>query len=290
MSYIYLYYMDMYISKVRQMITQESRIVLSKSEKSLIGRAKKAQDLSNAFQKRLLKYPSGTFSFDALKKMILSLEGLENVSLNIQQLDREDCGAYIKTKLEVFDSYNGDYDLNFFFSGFTMKFKEKEGLVSNVNGDIVHETRHLLDHLCFPKTLLLSNPEQWFDKNKTAKFREVKSFIMNPSEYKPKKILGFIKIHTFEKELKEKIKDFDNITAINFLQKTRYQVQSEINAYNDYMCYYSRQIMQNPKLLIGIPKYYLGNRNEFEFSEKMRVMKKIIKELIQEERTKIKLA
>ncbi len=45
---------------------------------------------------------------------------------------------------------------------------------------------------------------------------------------------------------------------------------------NDYMLYYSRQILQNPRLLIGIPRYYLGNRNEFEFPEKMRVLKKVI--------------
>ena len=113
---------------------------------------------------------------------------------------------------------------------------------------------------------------------------------MDPQEYEPKKILGFIKVHTFEKELKEKLKDFDNITAIRFLQKSRYKIQSEINAYNDYMLYYARQILQRPSLLIGIPKYYLGNRNEFEFPEKMRVLKKVIKELIQEERSKIKLA
>ena len=56
------------------------------------------------------------------------------------------------------------------------------------------------------------------------------------------------------------------------------------------MLYYARQILQNPKLLIGIPKYYLGNRDEFEFPEKIHVLKKIIKELVQKERTKTKLA
>ena len=169
-------------------------------------------------------------------------------------------------------------------------FKTEDDIISNTNGEIVHEMRHLIDSLCFPKTLLYSNPEQWFDKDKTNKFNEIHSFIMEPNEYKPKKILGFIKIHTFEKELKEKIKDFDNITAIKFLQKRRYQIQSEINAYNDYMLYYCRKIPQNPSLLIGIPKYYLGNKNRFEFSEKMRVLKKIIKELIQQERSKFKSA
>lgn len=289
-KFIYLYYKSMRIPKVRQFITSESRIALSKSEKSLRGRFRKAQNLSNVLQKKLLKIPSGTISTDALKKMILGLSGLEKVSLNIQPLNFKDCGACIRTDLDIFESYDENYDAEIFFSGYTMNFKFEDEFISNVNGDIVHETRHLLDHLCFPKTILLSNPGQWYDKDKIAKFKEVNSFIMEPNEYKPKKILGFIKVHTFEEELKEKIKDLDNITAIKFLQKSRYKVQSEINAYNDYMLYYSRQILQNPRLLIGIPKYYLGNRNEFEFPEKMRVLKKVIKELIQKERMKTKLA
>ena len=282
--------MNMHVPKIRQFITSESRIVLNKSEKSLRGRTKKAQELSNILQKKLLNIPSGTISADALKKMILGLGGLEKVSLNVEPLNIKECGACIRADLDAFESYDENYDAEFFFSGYTMNFKIEDGNISNVNGDIVHETRHLLDYLCFPKTVLLSNPGQWYNKDKTAKFREVISYIMDPQEYKPKKILGFIKIHTFEKELKEKIKDFDNITVIRFLQKSRYKIQSEINAYNDYMLYYARQILQNPKLLIGIPKYYLGNRDEFEFSEKIRVLKKIIKELVQEERAKTKSA
>ena len=242
-----------------------ARITLSKSEKSVASRTRKAQELSNVLQKKLLNCPSGTFSFDDLKKMILGLDGLNGISLNIKPLDIKLAAAYIISDLDVFQSQRENYDKDYFFSGYTMRFKCKGDIISNSNGDIVHEVRHLLDYLCFPKTILISNPEQWSDKNKVAKLKELHSFIMDPGQYKPKKILGFIKIHTFEKELKEKLKDFDNITAIKFLQKSRYQIQSEMNAYNDYMLYYARQILQNPRLLIGIPKYYLGNRNEFEF-------------------------
>ena len=286
----FLYYMDMQIPKVRQIITPKSRIVLKKAEKTLRGRTKKAQELSNVLQKTLLNYSSGNFSFEALKKIIINLDELNNISLNIGPLTKKNCEACLISDLDVVESSNKNYNVDFVFNGYTMMFKTEDDIISNTNGEIVHEMRHLIDSLCFPKTLLYSNPEQWFDKDKTNKFNEIHSFIMEPNEYKPKKILGFIKIHTFEKELKEKIKDFDNITAIKFLQKRRYQIQSEINAYNDYMLYYCRKIPQNPSLLIGIPKYYLGNKNRFEFPEKMRVLKKIIKELIQQERSKFKSA
>ena len=280
----------MHIPKVQQIITPQCKIPLRNAEKTLLGRAKKAQELSNVFQKKLLNIQKGTLSFDTLKKMILDLDGLDKISLKIESLDIKDCGAYIQSDLDVYKSDNSIADLEMFFTGYTMKFKEKEALITNDNADIVHETRHLLDYLCFPKTILLSNPEQWLDKNKTAKFKEVHSFIMSPNVYKPKKILGFIKVHTFEKDLKEKIKDFDNLTAIRYLQKRRYQIQSEMNAYRDYMLYYARQILQNPELIIAIPRYYIQNKNDFEFPEKLRVIKKVIKELIQKERVKIKSA
>ena len=66
---IYLYYKNMYIPKVRQFITSESRIALSKSEKSLRARTKKAQEMSNVFQKKILKVPSGTISMDRLHRL-----------------------------------------------------------------------------------------------------------------------------------------------------------------------------------------------------------------------------
>ena len=57
------------------------------------------------------------------------------------------------------------------------------------------------------------------------------------------------------------------------LQKRRYQIQSEINAYRDYILYYIRQIPQNPRLLIGIPKYYCDYKNKDKIQK--QVSKKV---------------
>ena len=131
----------------------------------------------------------------------------------------------------------------------------------------------------------------WTKEDKeTEKNNELYSFIMNPKIYKCKKKLGFIKVHTFEEELRERLKVFDNITAIRILQKRRYQIQTEMNAYKDYMLYYARQILKRPELIIEIPKYYFKHQDEFEFREKQRVIEKIIKELIYKERFGPKLA
>ena len=76
----------------------------------------------------------------------------------------------------------------------------------------------------------------------------------------------------------------DKVTLINILQQYRYVLQSERNAYSDYIKFYARKIPQDLTMLYKIPQYLLGHLKEFNYVEKNRVLNKYIKKLINEER------
>lgn len=275
----------MYVSEIRHRVLPQCRIVLSNAEKSLQGRANKARELSSRLQKKMLAKRDVVLTVKDLKKELFSFEELKNTHLDIYGLQSESYKACMRTLFDAELTSDDEHLADINYHGFMMEFKtDEKGNIENPYGDIVHESRHLFDNLCFPKTMILANFQDYFFGDGGDKFNELTNFVMDPNVYKPKKVLGLFKKHTFEAELKEKLKDVENYKAIKILQKTRYLVQTEINAYGDYIKYYAKQIHEFPNLLFKIPKFAKGIIDEFEFFEKKRVLNKLIKELIQKER------
>lgn len=280
----------MHIPKIQQVIDSGCRLPLSGMEKSLYGANKKVQKLSDKFQKELLRIRFGTLTLNDLSELIYKTIGTKDVNLNVVPLKRDNCMACVYTNAKLYA--NDDLISKYMIShhSFTMELNVNSGFVNNTNGEIVHEFRHLLDKLCIPKYNLMKSFDPSKNEEYLEKRKKIHDFILQPDEYKPKRILGLIKIHSFKKELKEKFSDLNNEQLINILQQFRYQVQMERNAYGDYIKYYSRTIPQKISQLFKVLCYQLSYRKSFEFAEKERALTEILKELIQEERTKIKLA
>ena len=74
--------------------------------------------------------------------------------------------------------------------------------------------------------------------------------------------------------------------AIKILQISRYHLQSEKNAYLDSDKFYLKQVLSNPSLIFPLLLCHLKTKKGMQFSEKERVLKKLIKELIHTERFK----
>lgn len=274
----------MYIPKIRQIITPNCRIHIPKAEKSLPARAKKVQALSDAFQKKILLIEDKTLSLQELHKIILDNKELSNVALDIVPKHASGCYACLGTDVTIKESALKELDADLTYDRFVMQFIEKDGIVQNPNGEIVHEVRHLYDNLYNPKYVLMRNLGERTHSCYRDKFVEVHNFILNPNVYKPRKVLGILKKHSFETELREKLKGLENNVVIGLLQQCRNKVQLELNAYDDYLKYYLRFLQYQPDLIFPIMKYYRNHCNEFEFPEKMRVIRKLIKEFIDKER------
>ena len=108
----------MYIPKIRQIITPNCRICIPKAEKTLPARAKKVQELSDAFQKKILLIADKTLSFQDLHKIILDNKELSNVSLGIVPKYVESCHACIGTDITVEKSASKDFDADLNYSIF----------------------------------------------------------------------------------------------------------------------------------------------------------------------------
>ena len=124
------------------------------------------------------------------------------------------------------------------------------------------------------------NKENIENKEIFKKHEEILNFTRDDELYKPKKFLG-IKIPSFEKELREKLAGLDNDVIVTILQQCRYHVKTEKNAYKDYKKYFFKQNFKDPCAVLLLLKFHLENIQKFQFNEKERVLKKLIKEFAQ---------
>ena len=150
---------------------------------------------------------------------------------------------------------------------------------------IVHESGHLFDFLCSPK-LLLPRGNKFIEDSNADKFNEIVEYVKS-DEYKPKKILGLFKIHSFDKELREKLKGLSNEFIIELLQRCRYSAELEVDAYKEMTQY---ALKTNPVNLFYALNYFKRITDRYEFKHKKQVCEKLLKEYLQLERSNHDLA
>ena len=265
-------------------ISPKCRIDFKSGGRSMSACKQMADKMSLRFQKYLLSRDGERISISEYREILRKITG-KNIDLRVEQLKDCKINASISPDIKYY-AYNNSSLIYTDYDGFKINVKKKKDKIVCSDSTLVHETRHLFDMMCNPKYMNSSHSQHVRNNELMSQCSKVKNFICSWGEYKPERVFGIFKKYTFEEELREKLKGLNNEIAINILQLSRYHLQSERNAYLDSDKFYMHQIVSKPKLLVPLLLSHVKTMQGLQFGEKQRTLKKIIKELIQEERFK----
>ncbi len=275
--------------KINTNIQSGSIIKLPNTSRTLPLREQCANKMSEQFQTMLLSVQEPFISIKDYKNYISKIIGSKRLGLNITQLSSNEINASITPEIKLYRYKNQPEQYFSDYIGYKMEVKHKKNKIRCSKATLVHETRHLFDMLCNPKYKMARHYKNLDDKSVINKFIDIKNFIESPCNYNPKRVMG-LKVPTFEKELRAKIEGLSNTEIVDILQICRYHLKSEQNAYSDAEKFNLKSYPKTLKTFVTIMQMHFDTKRNFQFAEKERVIKKLIKEYIANERSKIKLS
>lgn len=242
-----------------------------------------ATKMSAKFQEYLLQNSDEKISIKDYKKYFDKVTKSKGISVNFVQLSTSGINASVSPDIKLYREKNDKNSLFAVYMGYKMEVRKHKGKLNCSKKTLVHETRHLFDMLCNPKYKMARHYKN-FDNSETIKqFSDIKNFVTKSDYYNPKRILGF-KLPSFEKELRLKLEGLANTEVVDILQISRYHLKSEKNAYNDAEKFELKSYPFSLKLLLACFNLHRDTEKSFNFSEKERVLTKLIKEYISQER------
>ncbi len=257
------------------------KMKLPKEYKSSKGRGRFASKLINTFQKHLNKFPEGKIPIDDYRDIVYKTLYPIRPDLNVF-VPEDNKIAHVNLNINVKMLNRTNYDHEIVHKGYNIFLPNVDNNITCNNPTIIHETRHLFDFMCNPK-YICPRGNHFFKKNNredVIKFGDILADIKSDN-YKAPKLLGLFKQHNFEQIMREKIKNFDNEFVIELLQRCRYSVQMEINAYKEMEIY---ALKVNPLNCFTTLVYHKKINDKYEFSHKKSVLEKLLKEYLNSER------
>ena len=270
--------------KVRHQVSPKAKISLPNGQKSVKARKKLADKMSGELRIMLQNAPKEALTSDKYKNMIQGVIGTKNVDLKIKQVKLKGANATFKPDFGILKDDEKN-EIGFDYTGYVLSFNLKNDRINSPKDTIMHESRHLFDHLCNPKYTILRQAKFLNDSEKLEQYKEVVNFTVGSGNYSPKRIFNFIKIPSFEKELRPMLAGLEPQEIVNILQYCRYYLETEKNAYRENIKYFIGSTQE--KVSLGaILKYSNKLKRNFEFREKKRVFSKLIKEYAKADKIK----
>lgn len=222
--------------KVIQRIMPNLKLPLSPNQCSPKERTKAAAEMCKKFRKLIEIIPQEELTTSKYKEMVYSLLPQLNFPLEVSQVEGDRIlGAFHVAK----SYYKHNNNLIILHDAYNVKFDLEGDKITSDKETVVHETRHLLDHVCNPK----------FTRSITNKNLDTDAYfdilgMMSDINYVPKDVF------------QDKLKKIDKTALVEVLQSMRHSLQSEINAYTE-MLKYAVQIRKNPidKIIFLYTKY-----------------------------------
>lgn len=276
--------------KLLNRVLPEAKLPLEICRGNVKQRYKLAADYNDRFVKMMDKYSHSKRILDVdIYKKCLD-ETLFPHRINYEITRQEDFWA--GTLEPVYDVVMRDNTNNSAFinnTGFKIYFKLDDSGKYILNKHIaVHETRHLFDHICNPKTNNLKCNEEFNSIADIDKF----CYEINDMTFRNKGLIS-----PYEKSFLEsyKFKLCDNLEKlhpylqIEVLQKIRYSLQTEINAYSDEIKYLkSGGVINRLKNIVNIYLYKEFLNKQMRFQDKLEIVNGILKNIMLKERSNIK--
>ena len=271
--------------RVKHQVTPKARLHLSEGKRTVKARKKMSDKMSGKLRKILQNMSLNPLKTDEYTDIMNSVIGSDNINLLIKQVKKEGASATFKPNFSVLKEIEAG-NLRFDYEGFTLSCNlDGDNIVSHKE-TIMHESRHVFDHICNPKYTILRQAEFLDNQSKLQACNKIVNFTVGAYEYSPKRILDFIKIPSYEKELKAMLTDFDPCETVSILQLCRHYLETEKNAYKENAKYFIGATKEKTSLG-AILKFMHRLKKSFEFGEKKRVLKKMIKEYAKKDKAKL---
>ena len=207
--------------KIKQIINNKLIIKLPKSQKSLKGREDVASELSSRFQKLMLPIKENELTVKEYKKMVYRLLYPAHPKITVHPNDTELVnGSFICDGKSVINNKTGD--LEYQHKQFSIAYNLKDDKIVSGRSTIVHETRHLFDAMCNPKSILVDCLYEYPHNDSIFDLANSLKATVTP-----------FKSHLSKELLSSMLQDVDNSSAIAILQDLRRELKAEINAYTD---------------------------------------------------------
>lgn len=269
--------------KLTSCIKSTSRINLPIIQKTPRARESYANYLSEQFQELLLKNKNKKITQKEYRDYVFKVTKTNNLNIKITNLENSDKKAMISSVINLYHWTDKPNDYFADYLGYNLEVKKDKGKLDCAHTTLVHETRHLFDMLCNPKYKMARHYKDFNNKELMEQYSDIKRFITEPDLYKPEQIFG-IKFSTFEKQLRKKLWGLKNTEAIDILQISRYHLKSERNAYIDSANYELKKYDFSMNILLAYLKLRKDINDRFHFLEKEKVLNKLLKEYISNER------
>ena len=150
-------------------------------------------------------------------------------------------------------------------AGYNFHFPvKKEGKLNINKSTAVHESRHLFDYICNPKTI---NFPSFYIIHKEERLKDFHSvyndFVENCYPYTTMK--------SFKKYMAKQINKMPREDAIAVLQCSRNSMKSELNSYNDELKYLKQNPLKNLSSIYEIHKFlfFMKYKDKISFANEM---------------------
>lgn len=275
------------MTKLINRILPAAKLPYTVCKGNLESRNKLAQAYSDKFVQKMNEYcPKGLLDVEGYKKCLNETIFPHKINFEVKPQDDIYAGSLVPVYKVVMkdDSntcavvHNTGYDI-------FLKLDDSGKYIKNKR-TAVHETRHFFDHICNPKTNSMRCNEQYQADNRNVD--EICFYMCDLSLLQLKNLGSPYKkgyIDKYKAEMADGLDKLSNPIAIELLQKIRYSLKTEINAYSDEIKYLEKGGFLNRlknSLNIYLYKEYL--HKQARFPEKLEIVTDMLKAVMQKER------
>ncbi|MBE7710616.1 MAG: hypothetical protein E7Z92_00600 [Cyanobacteria bacterium SIG31] len=269
--------------RIRNYIADEALVKLPSQYKSAKGRQAFAQILSNSLQEKVLNVPEDKLTIPTLKKLILEvlkpvLATKDEPVLKISSTPDNILYQGILKPIEKILDFNGQ-KFNTVL-GYKMEIPTEDGIIKNPKV-FIHEARHLFDRMCNPKYSVNRFASLDDNSEENIAFSNFIPFLANVTTFSEFNPFMDLKFMMYELVTKLALKCLNREEKMAALQRTRYKLQTEINAYND--------MEKFEQSVSGKKKFALDNNSDVEYlklEEKLEFINDLLAKTIEKERQK----
>ncbi len=165
---------------------------------------------------------------------------------------------------------------------------DKSGHFIKSKRTAIHETRHFFDHICNPKTNALDVNEQFNTDGVDDICTGIHDMTFVNDYFASPYSKGFIDL--YKQSMNSALDKLEPRLKIEILQKIRYSLITEINAYNEEINYLKRGgLIKRLKNSLNIYLYKEYVNNQARFAEKLDIVTDLLKNVMKKERQNLNI-
>lgn len=235
----------------------------------------------NNWNTHLLKNALDKYTFPNKIKIIIANENDNNYLGSLQEIvsahDYKNYTDFITKNFGKKNIFNTNINEPFTVAsldGYKLSIRLKNGKINNIY-TVLHEVRHLFDHLCNPKisTMPRKNVMANATKEQRKAYNEIYDMLFNNKKH--------TNFNSCKKEIIKKLEIIPNYKKINILQGIRNSIKTEINAYTQER---KKQFEKLSDALLNISDKISILKMIRNYNKKREFITKLLKDCIKTER------